>query len=83
MEPDLKMGIPFSSLPPELQKKFRSKVLGVKPPVRRPAPAAGKALPGSGGRWCACGSMMIRPDGAYPKDCPGCRKPWKAITKKD
>ena len=71
------MSIPLSSLPRELQEK----ILGRKPRAARPA--ATKSIPGSGGRWCACGSMMIRPDGAYPKDCPGCRKPWKAITKKD
>lgn len=71
------MSIPLSSLPRELQEE----ILGRKGRTRRPA--AAKPIPGVGGRWCRCGSMMIRPDGVYPADCPGCRKPWKTIAKKD
>jgi hypothetical protein len=68
------MAIKLSSLPPELQQLVLRQA-GLKPAVRRPAPAARRTrLPKS----CSCGFEMYRPDGCYPDRCDGCGEPWPA-----
>jgi hypothetical protein len=72
------VGIPFSSLPPELQEK----ILGRKAHPKRQKPEiAPPAAPSQViSRSCPCGSMVLRPDGIYTEPCPGCGKPLPTPT---
>ena len=68
------MGIPLSTLPPELQRRILEET-GATPPRRRRAPAA-KPHRSTLMRACACGFEIFRPHGQYPECCDGCGDPW-------
>lgn len=66
------MGVPLSSLPPDLQKQLleqagkrpRTTVLKQSRPPKKP--------PSTMMRRCVCGFEIFRPDGVYPDQCDGC-----------
>jgi|GEM_PF-3195125 len=66
------MGIPISSLPPDLQRQLLLRA-GKKPRPQTPKrPRAPKKTPSTLMRRCACGFEIFRPDGQYPERCDGC-----------
>jgi len=69
------VGIPFSSLPPDLQAKILGKDVRKKTKTPRLAVQESKFS-----RKCPCGSMMLRPDGRYEAGCPGCGKAFPTAT---
>lgn len=68
------MGIPLSSLPPDLQKRLLEQA-GKRPRTTVPAQSkVPKKPPSTMMHRCVCGFEIFRPDGVYPDQCDGCGK---------
>lgn len=72
------MGIPISSLPPELRRRILEEA-GQRPRAqmrRRPKPAT---APARLMRVCSCLCEIFRPEGNYPERCDGCGRKWQGF----
>jgi len=71
------MGIPLSSLPPDLQKRLLEEA-GKRPkttvPERKKTLRKAPSPKSTMMHRCVCGFEIFRPDGVYPERCDGCGK---------